>query len=80
MAFVDAYDTKTGKKLPYLVPEHHIDHPVLGKRIARIPSKNKTVTEPAQPAEGAQITEPKRPGRGTSRTTNTDTPAAGDKE
>lgn len=36
--FVAAYDTQTGQKLPHLVPEHHIDHPVLGKRLSRLPS------------------------------------------
>ena len=39
MALVDAYDTKTGKKLPYQVPEHHIDHPVLGRRLSKTPSQ-----------------------------------------
>lgn len=39
MAFVDAYNTRTGKKLPYLVPEHHFDHPILGRNISRLPSQ-----------------------------------------
>lgn len=38
MSFVHAYDPVTGKKLPYLVPEHHIDHPILGQRLERFPS------------------------------------------
>ena len=38
MGFVDAYDTETGLKLPYPVPEHHIDHPILGQRLRRTPS------------------------------------------
>lgn len=47
MPFVNAYDPVTGKKLPYLVPEHHIDHPLLGQRLERLPSDGKT------PAVGA---------------------------
>lgn len=35
--FVDAYDTRTGTKLPYLVPEHWIKHPVLGKHLSQTP-------------------------------------------
>ena len=38
MSLVDVYDTKTGKKLPYQQPAHIVDHPVLGKRLSRIPS------------------------------------------
>lgn len=39
MALVDAYDTRTGKKLAHLVPEHLIGHPVLGSNLSRIPSQ-----------------------------------------
>jgi hypothetical protein len=39
MALVEAYSTSSGKKLPYLVPEEHIDHPVLGAKLARLPSQ-----------------------------------------
>jgi hypothetical protein len=39
MALVEAYSTTSGKKLPYLVPEEHIDHPVLGERLSRLPSQ-----------------------------------------
>ncbi|GAB6937076.1 hypothetical protein ACQP60_18950 [Isoptericola variabilis] len=35
--FVPAYDTRTGKKLPHFVPEHHIDHPVIGRFLSRTP-------------------------------------------
>lgn len=38
MGFVEAYDTETGKKLAYPVPEHYIDHPLLGRRLRRTPS------------------------------------------
>lgn len=38
MPFVDVYDTKTGKKLPYQQPEHFVDHPILGARLSRLPS------------------------------------------
>lgn len=50
MAFVAAYDTETGKKLPYLVPERHIDHPVLGARLSRLPSRKKARKTDAPPA------------------------------
>lgn len=39
MALVDAYDTRTGKKLAHLVPEHLIGHPVLGPNLSRLPSQ-----------------------------------------
>lgn len=39
--FVDAYDTRTGTKLPYLVPEHWIKHPVLGKHLSQTPRSKK---------------------------------------
>lgn len=35
--FVDAYDTRTGRKLPHLVPEARLDHPVWGRYLARTP-------------------------------------------
>lgn len=46
MALVPAYDTRTGEKLPYFVPEHHITHPVLGKHLSR--------TEPTKSAPTAK--------------------------
>jgi hypothetical protein len=51
MALVEAYSTTTGKKLPYLVPEDHIDHPVLGERLSRLPSQAKAVTVASLTAE-----------------------------
>lgn len=62
MAFVAAYSKKTGKKLPYLVPEHHLDHPVLGRSLSRLPSAKarKKAAEQADPV------------------TTTEAPAAGD--
>ncbi len=40
--FVPAYDTRTGKKLPHFVPpEHHIDHPVIGRFLSRTPPRAK---------------------------------------
>lgn len=35
MAFVAAYDKRTGVK--HSVPEHWVDHPVLGKNLSRTP-------------------------------------------
>lgn len=37
MAFVYAYDTRTGEKLAHQVPEHWLDHPTLGKNLSRTP-------------------------------------------
>lgn len=64
MAFVAAYSKKTGKKLPYLVPEHHLDHPVLGQSISRLPSAKKATRKKA-----AEKADP---------VTTTEAPAAGD--
>lgn len=64
MAFVAAYSKKTGKKLPYLVPEHHLDHPVLGRNLSRLPSAKK-----ASRKKAAKQADP---------VTTTEAPAAGD--
>lgn len=55
MAFVDAYDSETGEKLPYSVPERHIDHPVLGVRLSRLPSA-KARKDAAKTASGTTTT------------------------
>lgn len=59
MAFVDAYSKKTGKK--HVVPEHFLDHRVLGKDLARTPrsaaagqaTPADTKKTPATPEKGA---------------------------
>jgi len=40
VALIDAYDTRTGKRVT--VPDHWIDHPVLGRGYALTPSPPKT--------------------------------------
>lgn len=45
MALVNAYNTRTGKKVPHQVPEHWIDHPRIGKHLSRTPS-GKTAGKP----------------------------------
>lgn len=47
MALVPAYDKRTGKKLPYFVPAHHIEHPVLGKYLSASPPKPPTAKRAA---------------------------------
>ena len=37
MAFLPAYDRRTGRKLPHFVPEHWFDDPVLGQNVRRTP-------------------------------------------
>ena len=54
MTFVNAYDTTTGQKLPYLVPEHHIDHPILGRNLSRFPSQQKQARKKAAPSRAAR--------------------------
>lgn len=34
---IDAYDAKTGAKLPHPIPEHWLAHPVLGKTFRKTP-------------------------------------------
>ena len=62
--FVAAYDTETGKKLDYLVPEHHIDHPVLGARLSRLPSdkarKKAASADPVTPTETPALGDDKK--------------------
>lgn len=72
MALVDAYDTRTGKKLPYLVPEHHFDHPIFGRHISRLPSQKQAGQKKSDTAAVVTVTEPGTP--------TTKTPAAGDKK
>ncbi|MGN8636871.1 hypothetical protein ACTQ43_13935 [Segatella copri] len=44
MSLIAAIDTRTGKVLPDLVPEHWLDHPLLGKHLA--PVEDATPVEP----------------------------------
>lgn len=39
MPLIQAYDEKTGERLPYLVPDHFIGHPVLGAGMTDKPPK-----------------------------------------
>lgn len=34
---IDAYDTRTGQKLPHRVNDAAVDHPVIGKHLSRTP-------------------------------------------
>lgn len=73
MAFVPAYNKKTGEKLSHLVPERHIDHPVLGRNLSRLPSQKKKARKaaPAPKVEADPVD---------SNTNITEAPAAGDTE
>lgn len=61
MALVDAYNTKTGDKLPYLVPEDHIDHPVLGANLSRLPSQRAQEKPKPPKADAPKTREPIEP-------------------
>lgn len=57
MALVDAWDKRTGEKLPHFVPKHLIGHPVLGAHLSdkpvKVPAPRETTPAPAgakQPA------------------------------
>ncbi len=54
MTFINAYDTRTGQKLPYLVPERHVDHPVLGRNLSRFPSQSKKARKKNSPVDNPQ--------------------------
>lgn len=82
MAFVDAYSTKTGKKLPNPVPEHYLDHPVLGRDLSRLPSRKAGQDETADDTDLVIVDGLDRD-RSTELPefiTTTETPAAGDQE
>lgn len=52
--FIPVYSTRTGKKLDP-VPEHYLDHPVLGQAYRRTPrsaANQKKSTTPDPPASG----------------------------
>lgn len=64
MALIDAYDTRTGEKLPQLVPEHWIDHPVLGVHLSRLPSQKARAATKAKKSAKADPVNPKPPAVG----------------
>lgn len=59
MALVPAYDARTGKKLPQLVPDHWFDHPVLKRGIRRAPKSAATARSQEPPAQSATQEEEK---------------------
>lgn len=52
MALVQAYDTRTGDKLPHLVRDAAVSHPVLGKHLSLTP-RQKAAEKKAAPAATA---------------------------
>lgn len=58
MALIEAYDTRTGERLPYLVPEHFVGHPALG------PHMSKTPRQKAADRQAAKSATPKAPASG----------------
>lgn len=48
---IPAWDEKTGKKLPNLIPEDWVGHPVLGVGITDTPP----TTTPSKPAGGSSL-------------------------
>ena len=72
MAFVDAYDKRTGKKLAHRVPESHIDHPVLGRNLSRTPRAKAKADAAPKATKRAKKRATKRP------VDPTNAPAVGD--
>lgn len=55
MALIDAYDKRTGDKLPHRVTEAAVDHPVLGEHLSRTPRQkaaDRKTTSTNTPAAG----------------------------
>lgn len=81
--FVEVYSTKTRRKLPKPVPEHWLDHPILGRNLTTLPSRRAGQDEPSDDTDQVLVD-----GRGQDTSTEvpelitiTETPAAGeDKE
>lgn len=48
MAFVAAYDKNTGRK--HSVPEHWLDHPVLGQNLRKTPKQKSAESTPTAPS------------------------------
>lgn len=68
--FVDAYSTATGRK--QRVPAHYLDHPVLGKGLAKTPrikAREKAAETPADTTSSQTV-----------QVTGDETPATGAKE
>ena len=51
--FVDAYDKRTGRKLPHLVPEHFVGDLAAITGLSATPRGKKADSAPAEPAETA---------------------------
>ncbi|GAA1992909.1 hypothetical protein GCM10009718_33290 [Isoptericola halotolerans] len=60
---VDAYDNRTGKKLPNRVPAKAIGHPVVGPHLSRTP-RSKAAGKKAAPSAPAKSTETPVAGEG----------------
>lgn len=52
MRFVEAYDRRTGAKLPHLVPERFIGHPIIGPHLAKTPRQKAEEHTPAPTTAG----------------------------
>ncbi len=52
--FVEAYDTRTGRKLPGLVPRSRLSHPVWGRHLSATPSAARRQTPQISPVPAAE--------------------------
>lgn len=80
--FVDVYSTRTGRKLPKPVPEHWLEHEVLGRHLSTLPSRKAGQDETT---DGTDLVTVDGLGEDTSTevpdlSTITETPAAGEEE
>lgn len=80
--FVDVYSRRTGRKLPKPVPEHWLEHEVLGANLSRLPSRTAGQTDSADDTDLVIVDglgqDPSTDEEST--TTITETPAAGDEK
>ncbi|WP_159622674.1 hypothetical protein [Ruania rhizosphaerae] len=56
--FVDAYDTRTGKKLQHRVPEYFIGHRKFGRHLSKTPRQKAQEPKPQTGTDAAKVTEP----------------------
>lgn len=62
MALIDAWDKRTGKRVPHLVPAHHVGHPFLGPNLVPSPPKKRVANTNKSAGEAAKEEEVKADG------------------
>ena len=58
MSLIEAYNKHTGEKLPHLVPEKWVGHPVFGPSLSKTP-RQKAAEKPAEAPDAGETAKEK---------------------